>query len=39
MRVEWYGQSAFALEGQDASIFIDPFGLILPVGGGPTIGA
>ena len=26
MRVEWYGQSAFALQGQDTSVFIDPFG-------------
>jgi L-ascorbate metabolism protein UlaG (beta-lactamase superfamily) len=26
MRVEWYGQSAFALQGQDVSVFIDPFG-------------
>jgi len=26
MRVEWYGQSAFALDGADASVAIDPFG-------------
>jgi L-ascorbate metabolism protein UlaG (beta-lactamase superfamily) len=26
MRVQWYGQSAFALVGPDASVFIDPFG-------------
>lgn len=26
MRVEWYGQSAFALQTQDGSVFVDPFG-------------
>jgi L-ascorbate metabolism protein UlaG (beta-lactamase superfamily) len=26
MRVEWYGQSAFRLTGDDATVFIDPFG-------------
>jgi len=26
MRVEWYGQSAFSLDGADASVAIDPFG-------------
>jgi L-ascorbate metabolism protein UlaG (beta-lactamase superfamily) len=26
LRVTWFGQSAFALEGDGASIFIDPFG-------------
>jgi L-ascorbate metabolism protein UlaG (beta-lactamase superfamily) len=26
MRVEWYGQSAFSLEGEEGSVFIDPFG-------------
>jgi L-ascorbate metabolism protein UlaG (beta-lactamase superfamily) len=26
MRVEWYGQSAFHLQGADASVAIDPFG-------------
>jgi L-ascorbate metabolism protein UlaG (beta-lactamase superfamily) len=26
MRVEWHGQSAFSLRGQDVSVFIDPFG-------------
>jgi L-ascorbate metabolism protein UlaG (beta-lactamase superfamily) len=26
MRVQWYGQSAFALEGAEGSVFIDPFG-------------
>jgi L-ascorbate metabolism protein UlaG (beta-lactamase superfamily) len=26
MRVEWYGQSAFSLDGADASVVIDPFG-------------
>src|SRR3954465_1163700 len=27
MRIEWYGQSAFRLEGGGASVFIDPFGV------------
>jgi L-ascorbate metabolism protein UlaG (beta-lactamase superfamily) len=26
MRVEWYGQSAFALRAPEATVFIDPFG-------------
>jgi hypothetical protein len=26
MRVEWYGQSAFSLEGDQGIVFIDPFG-------------
>jgi L-ascorbate metabolism protein UlaG (beta-lactamase superfamily) len=26
MNVQWYGQSAFRLNGADASVFIDPFG-------------
>ena len=26
MRIQWYGQSAFALTGADASVFVDPFG-------------
>ena len=26
MRVEWHGQSAFTLEGKEATVFIDPFG-------------
>jgi L-ascorbate metabolism protein UlaG (beta-lactamase superfamily) len=26
MRVEWYGQSAFALEAQGNTVFVDPFG-------------
>ena len=26
MRIQWYGQSAFALKGAEASVFIDPFG-------------
>jgi L-ascorbate metabolism protein UlaG (beta-lactamase superfamily) len=26
MRVEWYGQSAFSLDGAEASVAIDPFG-------------
>jgi L-ascorbate metabolism protein UlaG (beta-lactamase superfamily) len=26
MQIQWYGQSAFALRGDEASVFIDPFG-------------
>jgi L-ascorbate metabolism protein UlaG (beta-lactamase superfamily) len=26
MRIQWHGQSAFALTGDDTSVFIDPFG-------------
>jgi L-ascorbate metabolism protein UlaG (beta-lactamase superfamily) len=26
MRIQWYGQSAFALEGPEGRVFIDPFG-------------
>ncbi len=26
MRIQWYGQSAFELAGDDAAVFIDPFG-------------
>jgi L-ascorbate metabolism protein UlaG (beta-lactamase superfamily) len=26
MRVEWHGQSAFTLEGEEATVFVDPFG-------------
>jgi L-ascorbate metabolism protein UlaG (beta-lactamase superfamily) len=26
MRVDWFGQSAFRLSGQDGTVFIDPFG-------------
>jgi L-ascorbate metabolism protein UlaG (beta-lactamase superfamily) len=26
MRVEWHGQSAFSLQGEDGKVFIDPFG-------------
>jgi L-ascorbate metabolism protein UlaG (beta-lactamase superfamily) len=26
MQIQWYGQSAFALRGDDATVFIDPFG-------------
>jgi L-ascorbate metabolism protein UlaG (beta-lactamase superfamily) len=26
MRVEWHGQSAFTLEGEEGKVFIDPFG-------------
>jgi L-ascorbate metabolism protein UlaG (beta-lactamase superfamily) len=31
MRVTWYGQSAFALEGAEKTVFIDPFGDAAPV--------
>ncbi len=31
MHVEWFGQSAFALRAQDASVFIDPFGDLSPM--------
>jgi L-ascorbate metabolism protein UlaG (beta-lactamase superfamily) len=30
MRIQWYGQSAFALAGEHASVFIDPFGDMSP---------
>ncbi|HEY2258396.1 MAG TPA: MBL fold metallo-hydrolase [Solirubrobacteraceae bacterium] len=26
MRIQWYGQSAFGLDGEQGSVFIDPFG-------------
>ncbi len=31
MRVDWYGQAAFRLSGQDATVFIDPFGDVSPL--------
>jgi L-ascorbate metabolism protein UlaG (beta-lactamase superfamily) len=31
MRIQWYGQSAFALTGAEASVFIDPFGDMSPL--------
>jgi L-ascorbate metabolism protein UlaG (beta-lactamase superfamily) len=31
MRIQWYGQSAFALDTADASVFIDPFGDMSPM--------
>jgi hypothetical protein len=31
MHVEWFGQSAFALTGSEAAIFIDPFGDLSPL--------
>ena len=31
MRVEWHGQSAFTLTGQEAKVFIDPFGDMGPL--------
>ena len=30
MRIQWYGQSAFALSSTEASVFIDPFGDMAP---------
>jgi L-ascorbate metabolism protein UlaG (beta-lactamase superfamily) len=30
MRIQWYGQSAFALSGAQGSVFIDPFGDMSP---------
>ncbi len=33
MRVEWFGQSAFKLEGDEATIVIDPFGDMTPMAG------
>jgi L-ascorbate metabolism protein UlaG (beta-lactamase superfamily) len=30
MRIQWYGQSAFALSNTEASVFIDPFGDMAP---------
>ncbi len=31
MRITWYGQSAFRLEGPEATVFIDPFGDMSPM--------
>jgi L-ascorbate metabolism protein UlaG (beta-lactamase superfamily) len=31
MRIQWYGQSAFGLSGEQASVFIDPFGDMSPM--------
>ena len=31
MRVDWYGQAAFRLSGQDSTVFIDPFGDVSPL--------
>jgi L-ascorbate metabolism protein UlaG (beta-lactamase superfamily) len=31
MQVEWYGQSAFRLTGERATVFIDPFGDVSPM--------
>jgi L-ascorbate metabolism protein UlaG (beta-lactamase superfamily) len=33
MRIQWYGQSAFALTGAETSVFIDPFGDMSPLAG------
>ncbi|HEX3318799.1 MAG TPA: MBL fold metallo-hydrolase [Solirubrobacteraceae bacterium] len=31
MRVEWHGQSAFTLEGDEGTVFVDPFGDLSPM--------
>lgn len=31
MRIQWYGQAAFRLEGSEATVFIDPFGDMSPM--------
>jgi L-ascorbate metabolism protein UlaG (beta-lactamase superfamily) len=31
MRVDWYGQAAFRLSGQDGAVFIDPIGDVSPL--------
>jgi L-ascorbate metabolism protein UlaG (beta-lactamase superfamily) len=31
MQIEWYGQSAFALRGEEATVAIDPFGDMAPL--------
>jgi L-ascorbate metabolism protein UlaG (beta-lactamase superfamily) len=31
MRIHWYGQAAFRLEGPEATVFIDPFGDMSPM--------
>jgi L-ascorbate metabolism protein UlaG (beta-lactamase superfamily) len=33
MRIQWYGQSAFALTGERHTVFIDPFGDMSPLAG------
>jgi L-ascorbate metabolism protein UlaG (beta-lactamase superfamily) len=33
MHIQWYGQSAFSLQGQSALVFIDPFGDMSPLAG------
>jgi len=33
VRVDWYGQSAFRLSGDQATVFIDPFGDMSPMAG------
>ena len=33
MRIQWYGQSAFALTGAEASVFVDPFDDMSPLAG------
>lgn len=31
MRVEWHGQSAFSLQGEEKKVFVDPFGDLSPL--------
>jgi L-ascorbate metabolism protein UlaG (beta-lactamase superfamily) len=31
MRIEWYGQAAFRIDGSEATVFIDPFGDMSPM--------
>ena len=31
MRIQWYGQSAFSLTGDNAEVFIDPFADMTPL--------
>lgn len=33
MRIDWYGQAAFRLTGEQATVFIDPFGDVSPLAG------
>lgn len=34
MQIQWYGQSAFRLDGGESSVFIDPFGDMTPLASG-----
>jgi L-ascorbate metabolism protein UlaG (beta-lactamase superfamily) len=33
MRVEWFGQAAFSLSGEEGRVFVDPFGDMTPLAG------